>query len=979
MANAPKLGSHETHLAKKVQRRIQDRMHESSQPDRLDQSTPASSAGNQTVLRQTVNSSPAEITPAGAQVAQQAYGNQFVQRLAKSKSAYRSPTNEVRRVDSAQRPIQNKVKWSHGKMVVHRSGEGEARVGPHTEAKIEQERGRGQPLPDQTRQNMEGSFGVDFSGVTVHHDAASHQLSRSLDARAFTTGPDIYFGENEYKPSTHEGDTLIAHELTHVVQQGGAAGPLQAKMTVNEPGDEYEQEADSMASMVMTKPQSDPATSVGIRPGLLIQREEKEMTEEEKEKIKQEAIEKGREEGKSNAPSKDGAEGGGEGGDTGEAEIPAAAEKGEMNEVEFSEADLGAEEAPEFSEADAEAMLAEGQAEANQILEDYKWTTVKPEGWDLQIATQEIFAQMMGQDTQPTEPTKQIIENPYPEDKWYDKPWEKDMKSSAGGWILWQTLANPVAGKFSDVAKTFANIGSETNVFGITAAILEGIIQILELITNILGIISLVMTIISVILYVIGTVLAVIPFTAASAPAFFSAATTLLTWAGKIGDIAMFITLGRMQMRVVVIALRALDYWYAWANGASAEELQAKTAAMADQAINFALDGVDAAMNKIPGAKDGASAGTKVAIDGGKAALGVGWGMTKDAVNPAGMAREAIESEKGAKKKKYEEDVKAADEQFKGEMAEYEEEREAWEAREEAQEQLQLPEVPIEAAQEVDDAAQNLASIHMEKVETMVSLNIFAADLETKKLSDQDMATAEVAAQENQAALASGGAAMSKQSESAQQFSAKAQETSQKGEALTEHTEKAKGDIEGQQGNINETAAKGAEQGEGDPALSQGGQASGQAAEAPVATANMAQASQQQAQEALQTAAKSDAVKAQTEQASEKTEEFKGVLAEQRGKNQGEMGMMEEHIGMLEERLAMLEEQEAQEQQEHAENLATTESWVQESRAVIEANKEVVLSEEDAAEFDSEAEGLAEVSASGDAEDQPEAVETEGA
>ena len=66
-----------------------------------------------------------------------------------------------------------------------------------------------------------------------------------MQARAFTTGADVYFGHGEYRPGTAEGDKLIAHELTHVVQQRG--GPASGPLTVSEPGDAFEREADDAA------------------------------------------------------------------------------------------------------------------------------------------------------------------------------------------------------------------------------------------------------------------------------------------------------------------------------------------------------------------------------------------------------------------------------------------------------------------------------------------------------------------------------------------------------------------------------------------------------------------------------------------------------------------------------------------------------------------------------------------------------------
>jgi hypothetical protein len=70
---------------------------------------------------------------------------------------------------------------------------------------------------------MEPAFGADFSGVRVHSDSKAHGLNQSLQARAFTTGQDIFFRGGEYNPGSSAGKELVAHELTHVVQQNGPA------------------------------------------------------------------------------------------------------------------------------------------------------------------------------------------------------------------------------------------------------------------------------------------------------------------------------------------------------------------------------------------------------------------------------------------------------------------------------------------------------------------------------------------------------------------------------------------------------------------------------------------------------------------------------------------------------------------------------------------------------------------------------------
>jgi hypothetical protein len=87
--------------------------------------------------------------------------------------------------------------------------------------------GRGSPLPDSARGFFEPRLGHDFATVRIHTDAAAAGLARSVNARAFTLGPDIVFGPGEYAPESAAGRHLLAHELTHVVQQGGRQRQLQ--------------------------------------------------------------------------------------------------------------------------------------------------------------------------------------------------------------------------------------------------------------------------------------------------------------------------------------------------------------------------------------------------------------------------------------------------------------------------------------------------------------------------------------------------------------------------------------------------------------------------------------------------------------------------------------------------------------------------------------------------------------------------------
>ena len=90
---------------------------------------------------------------------------------------------------------------------------------PNLESKVHSLRGGGQPLSENDRAYFEPRFGRDFSQVRVHADTRGAESARAVNARAYTVGRDVAFESGEYTPGTSEGKKLIAHELTHVVQQ----------------------------------------------------------------------------------------------------------------------------------------------------------------------------------------------------------------------------------------------------------------------------------------------------------------------------------------------------------------------------------------------------------------------------------------------------------------------------------------------------------------------------------------------------------------------------------------------------------------------------------------------------------------------------------------------------------------------------------------------------------------------------------------
>jgi len=95
----------------------------------------------------------------------------------------------------------------------------------------------GRPLDSALQQDMSQRFNHDFSQVRIHADAAAQQSAREVNAHAYTTGHNIVFGANQYAPATHAGRRLLAHELTHVVQQAGASTQLQRQEATATPAD----------------------------------------------------------------------------------------------------------------------------------------------------------------------------------------------------------------------------------------------------------------------------------------------------------------------------------------------------------------------------------------------------------------------------------------------------------------------------------------------------------------------------------------------------------------------------------------------------------------------------------------------------------------------------------------------------------------------------------------------------------------------
>lgn len=112
-------------------------------------------------------------------------------------------------------------------------------------------RGGGQPLDPVTRTTMESGLGANFSDVRVHTDSAAASSAQAVQAHAYTVGNDVVFQSGLYEPSTSDGQRMLAHELTHVVQQrsGPVDGtPAGGGISLSDPSDRFERAAEDNAN-----------------------------------------------------------------------------------------------------------------------------------------------------------------------------------------------------------------------------------------------------------------------------------------------------------------------------------------------------------------------------------------------------------------------------------------------------------------------------------------------------------------------------------------------------------------------------------------------------------------------------------------------------------------------------------------------------------------------------------------------------------
>ncbi|MDI9310934.1 MAG: DUF4157 domain-containing protein [Limnohabitans sp.] len=133
------------------------------------------------------------------------------------------PEEEVQ----AKKEDESQTKDDEKKLQTSASSDANPSDNSNLENNLNRSKGGGSPLSESTKTEMESGFGTDFSNVKVHTDSNAVQMNKELGSQAFANGSDIYFNEGKYNPQSTDGKHLLAHELTHTVQQGASKPNIQ--------------------------------------------------------------------------------------------------------------------------------------------------------------------------------------------------------------------------------------------------------------------------------------------------------------------------------------------------------------------------------------------------------------------------------------------------------------------------------------------------------------------------------------------------------------------------------------------------------------------------------------------------------------------------------------------------------------------------------------------------------------------------------
>jgi hypothetical protein len=156
---------------------------------------------------------------------EEAAGKKMIQRQEEEEPLRKKPLQtkqeeeDVQKQGAVEEEVKKQPEKEEANAQAKQNGNKTGMISPRTESVISSIRGGGQPLSPVSRAFFEPRFGVDFSNVRVHADSKAAYLAGSIQAKAFTIGRDVVFGAGQYAPETSGGKHLLAHELTHVVQQ----------------------------------------------------------------------------------------------------------------------------------------------------------------------------------------------------------------------------------------------------------------------------------------------------------------------------------------------------------------------------------------------------------------------------------------------------------------------------------------------------------------------------------------------------------------------------------------------------------------------------------------------------------------------------------------------------------------------------------------------------------------------------------------
>jgi len=587
---------------------------------------------------------------------QRTYGNRVANRMI-ARKIQGTPAKDGQKKKVNRRPENGPT----GEQMINRVSDdpaGGMDVSSNFESAVQKKQGGGEPLPDSTRGSMERSFESDFSNVRVHHDSESDSLNRSVGARAFTVGQDVFFAKDEYNPGSKESNKLIAHELTHTIQQTGQKPVSQAKMKVAEVDDPYEQEADTVADEVVNEQSGQSQSSqLQTKKEGAIQREEDEKTQEEKEAEEKKEAEsqaaEAKEENKQATPDAKEEKDQGDTGGGGEGGGGAKAEEGDEEiSTEFDDPSVYDDEPlGELEEPDLE------EYEPNpEDYDDFRWDPTKEAslpGWDDEVAYADSFDAIESGDWSGIKSTEDgsVVYDLGINELALGKPSalaELDRDKMIGDAFAQGALAGLVDGAISLAVGTaiglaatkipfmagavaifqiaydpeawfkstfiegianpakdiFKGPGDEDTGWGIAAWFIERIIAVIKLAAGILNLITTIMAIVSALLYIIGNILTAFVFTAPAGAAMIAAAGTLNGWMAVLGVVGLYLQIAQIVASMLAMAFRALDLKFSQADP---EKLMAKQAKLQGHVKDFVSNSVQV--------------GGNLAIEAGKAKL----------------------------------------------------------------------------------------------------------------------------------------------------------------------------------------------------------------------------------------------------------------------------------------------------------------------------------------------------------------------